>query len=104
MIDIKGFLQQWFTNLFDKKTSGGAAALARLETLAMQATRNKSSIKNENMSNRELAEELNKPIIKKFKKGKVHSTFIDSIWGADLPDIQLISKFNKGICFLITYN
>ena len=31
-----------------------------------------------------------KPIIR-----KVQSPFIDNIWGADLADIQLISKFNK---------
>ena len=23
------------------------------------------------------------------------------MWGADLPDMQLITKFNKGICFLL---
>ena len=39
--------------LFDKKTSG-------------------SGKKNENISNKELAEELNKPIIRKFEKRKVH--------------------------------
>ena len=49
--------------------------------------------------NEELAKELHKPIIRKFKKGKVHSPFIDSIWGADPADMQLISKFNKGVCF-----
>ena len=51
------------------------------------------------MSNKELAEELHKP--RKFKKIKVHSHFIDNIWGADLADMQLISKFNKGIRFLL---
>ena len=45
---------------FDKKTSGGA-------------------IKNENMPNKESAEELHKLIIKKVKKGKVHLSFIDNI-------------------------
>ena len=44
----------------DKKTSGGA-------------------IKNENMSNKELAEELHKPIIKKFNKRKLHSFSINNI-------------------------
>ena len=34
------------------------------------------------------------------KKKKVKSPFIDNIWGADLADMQLISKFNKGIHFL----
>ena len=47
---------------FDKKTVGGA-------------------IKNKNMSNKELAEELHKPVIRKFNKRKVHSSFIDNIWG-----------------------
>ena len=36
-------------------------------------------IKKENISNKELAEELHKPIIRKFKKRKVLSTFIDNI-------------------------
>ena len=53
------------------------------------------------MSNRELAEELHKPIIKTFKKRKAHSSFIHNIRGADLSDMHLISKFNKGICFYL---
>ena len=61
---------------FDKKSSG-------------------SGIKNENISNKELAEELHKPIIRKFNKRKLDSTFVDNIWGTDLLDIQLISKFEK---------
>ena len=64
---------------FDKNTSGSAATLPRSETLTTRATRNKSSFKNENMSKKQLAEELSKPIIRKFKKRKVHSTFIDNI-------------------------
>ena len=42
--------------------------------------------------NQQLAEEFHKPIIRKFKKRKVHSAFKDNIWGADLADMQLISK------------
>ena len=53
------------------------------------------------MSKQQLAEELGKPIIRKFKKRKVHSPSIDNIWGADLAGMQLISKFNKGIRFLL---
>ena len=30
---------------------------------------------------------------------KVQSPFIDNIWGADFDNMQLIIKFNKGICF-----
>ena len=48
-----------------------------------------------------LANELHKPIIRKFKKIKVYSSFKDNIWGADLADTQLISKYNKGIRYLL---
>ena len=51
--------------------------------------------------NEQLAEELHQPIIKKFKKRKVYSAFKYNIWGADLADMQLISKFNKGFRFLL---
>ena len=58
------------------------------------------TVKNENISNKELAEELHKPIIKKFKKKtEVHSPFIDNIWGADVTYMHLTSKFNKGVRF-----
>ena len=35
-------------------------------------------------------------MIRKFEKRKVHSSFRDNVWGADLADMQLISTFNKG--------
>ena len=60
-----------------------------------------SSIKNENIANKELTKELHKPITQKFNKRKVNSSFIDNICGADLADMQLISKFNKGFRFLL---
>ena len=60
---------------FDKRTSG-------------------APVKNENISNKELAEELQKPIVKRFKARQVHSSFYGNIWGADLTDMQLISKFD----------
>ena len=65
-------------NFFDKNTSG-------------------SGIKN--IPNKELAEELHKPIIRNVDKTKVLSLFIDNIWGADLTDMQSISKFNEGFRF-----
>ena len=46
-------------------------------------------------------EELNKPIIIKFGRRKVYSPFMDKIWRVDLADMQLITKFNKGIRFFI---
>ena len=48
--------------VFDKKTSSGAIAMPQ---------------------NEQLAEELHKPTIKKFRKTKVYSSFKDNIWGAD---------------------
>ena len=51
--------------------------------------------------NQQLAEELHKPIIKTFEKRKVHAAFKDNIWGADLADMQLLSRYNKGIRFLL---
>ena len=59
------------------------------------------NVKGEIMQNQQLAEELHKPIIRKFGKGKVHSSFIDNVWGADFGDMQFISKFNKGFLFLL---
>ena len=53
------------------------------------------------MPNQQLADELHKPIIKKFKRRKVYSSFKDNIWGADLADMQLISNCNKGIRFIL---
>ena len=40
-------------------------------------------------------------LIKNFKKGKVHSSFRDNIWGVDVADMELLSKFNKGFRFLL---
>ena len=51
--------------------------------------------------NSQLAEELRKRIIKNFKRRKVYSSFKDDIWGVDLADMQLISKFNKGIRYIL---
>ena len=52
--------------------------------------------------NEQSTNELHKPIIRKFDKRKVYSAFKDNIWGADLADMQLLSKYNKGIRFLLS--
>ena len=44
-----------------------------------------------NSKNKQLAEELHKLIIKKFKNCKIYTSFKDNIWGTDLADMQLIS-------------
>ena len=40
-------------------------------------------------------------LLKNLKKRKVYSGFKDNIWGADLADMQLISKSYKGFRFLL---
>ena len=41
-------------------------------------------------------------LLKNFKKEKfIPDLKIINIWGADLADMQLISKFNKGFRFLL---
>ena len=49
----------------------------------------------------QLASELHKPIIKKFKEHKMYSSSRDNIWGADLADMQLISKCRERVRFLL---
>ena len=51
------------------------------------------------MSDQQLAKELHKPVIKKIKKRKVQSPFLDNIWGTDLADMQFINNLNKEIRF-----
>ena len=68
---------------FDKKSKGTGVA------------------NNEIKQNLQLAKELHKQIFRNFKKRTVYSGFKDNIWGADLADMQLISKFNKGYRFLL---
>ena len=53
------------------------------------------------MPNQQLANELPKPIITKCQKRRDYSLFKDNIWGVDLADMQLTSKYNKGITYLL---
>ena len=68
---------------FDKKSKGSGTA------------------NNEIKQNLQLAKELHKPIIRNFKKRTVYSGFKDNIRGADLADMQSLSKYNKGIKYLL---
>ena len=77
---IKEDQLQWFTSFFDKKSSGIGVA---------------------NEPNYQLASELHKQIIRKSKRRKVHSSFRDNIWGVNLADMQSLSKYNKGIKYLL---
>ena len=53
------------------------------------------------LNNKQLAEELHKPIVRNFERRKVYSSFKYNIWGVDLADMTLISKFNRGIKYLL---
>ena len=71
-------------NFFDKKTAIGA-------------------VKKNKMQNKELAVEFHKPILRKFEKQRVNSSFIDNIWGPDLVDMKLLSKVNIVILFFFIF-
>ena len=68
-MDIKEVIYRWSINFFDKKL-----------LVAI--------LKNENIFNKELVEELHKPILRKLRKRKVQTPFIDNIWSTDLADMQ----------------
>ena len=75
---------------FDKKSASGIG----ITTLAY----NQHYL---DLTTQQLAKELHKPIFKKYKKRTAYSGFKDDIWGADLADMQSISKLNKGFGFLL---
>ena len=70
-------------NFFDKNSA------------AMFPNTSDGTIKNEIISNQQLTEKLEKPIIRK----KVYSSFKENIWDTDLANMQLISKYNEEIRF-----
>ena len=53
--------------------------------------------------NEELAHELHKPAIKKFKRRKVYVNFKNNIWATDLTEMGSLSSFNGGIKYLFVY-
>ena len=65
---------------FDKKSSGSGVATE---------------------PNYQLGNELHRQIIRKFKRRKVYSFFRNNIWDVDLADMQSLSKYNKGIKYLL---
>ena len=60
---------------FDKKSAGSG--------ITRNTIKSSSSI---------LADELHKPIIRKFNKRKVYSQYKDNIWGVDLAEMQSLSR------------
>ena len=58
-------------------------------------------VKNGSNVNRVLAQELNKPGMKRFKRRKVSARFGDNIWAADLAEMWSLSSKNWGVKFLL---
>ena len=48
-----------------------------------------------------LAEELHKPVKRKFRKRRVRVSGNNKIWAADLADMQAFAKYNNGNTFLL---
>ena len=49
-----------------------------------------------------LAEELHKPVTRKFEKRRVIARGVDNIWAADLVDMKAFAKDNEGVKYLLT--
>ena len=88
MMYIKRVLLEWFLNFLIKNPFCLEINLLLVVVLKRKISETKNQLQNYKI-----------PFIKKIKKKKVHSSFIESTWGDDLADIKLISKFNKGLRF-----
>ena len=72
-------------NFLDKKTGSGAIA----------------TIKAGASVNEELAQQLHKPVIRKFKRRKIYTMFKDNIWAAGLAEMGSLSPKNRGVKYLL---
>ena len=88
-MDTKEVFLQWFKNFLIKRSHWVQLKI----TVSNQRPSDSATL--------QLAEESHEPIISKFEKPIVHSSYKDNIWGADLADKDLISKFNDRIPFLL---
>ena len=70
---------------FDKNSMGSGTAKPSYLERIVKDTAKPSSLER---SSSILADELHKPVIKKFNTKKVYSQFKDNIWGVDLADMQ----------------
>ena len=50
--------------------------------------------------NEVLAQELHKPVIKKFRRSKVYERFKGSIWNADLAEMGSLYSKNQAVKYL----
>ena len=95
----KALRHKAFNIASDPKYDGQQRGLASMVYKFFDKKSSGSGITNE--PNYQLAEELHKPIFRKLKKRKVYSSFRDNIWGVDLADMQSLSKYNKGMKYLL---
>ena len=106
-VEDKNLRDKAFNSAKDTKYDGYQRGLASMVYKFFDSKVEGSGAKHVNSNtkiapqNQQLAEELHKPIIKKFEKRKVHAAFKDNIWGADLAVMQLLIRYNKGIRFLL---
>ena len=84
--NYNGFLASMVYKFFDKTSA------------LLDKSKGRGIIKEPNY---QLANELHRPIIRNFKKRKVYSSYRDNIWDVDLADMQSLSKYNKGIKYLL---
>ena len=47
------------------------------------------------------AQELQEPVVKKFKRRKVYARFKDHIWAAVMVEMGSLSSFNRGVKYLL---
>ena len=87
MTDIKEGLLAWFTNFLIKKPQ--VALLMHMKIMIVLCT----------WLCKNLLKNYTNQLLKNLKTRTVYSGFKDNIWGADLADMKLISKFNKGFRF-----
>ena len=85
----KIFQDKAFNIVKNPKYDGYQSGLASMAYKCFDKKVSGSGIKNKNMSEQQLPEELHKLIIRKLIKRKVHSPSIDNIWVADLTDCNL---------------
>ena len=78
MVVIKEDQLQWLASFLIKSSGSGVVTKTATEP------------------NDQLANELQIQVNRKFKRGKVYSSFRDNMQGVDLAHMQSLSKYNKG--------
>ena len=83
----------------DPKYDGYQRGLASMVYKIFDKKSNGSGVST--VPNYQLVNEIQRQIIRIMKRRKVYSSFKDNNWGVDLADMQSLSKYNKGIRYLL---